>query len=98
MLPALFEGASLAEAPFRECRMKIKLVETIKEHKYGGRTRAVGEQYEAQMAHLPFLIKAKYVKIVEPKPAPMPPPALVPANSPEKPIRNYKRRDLQAEK
>ncbi len=76
--------------------MDIKLVESIKEHKYGGRTRAVGEQYEAQMAHLPVLIKARWVKIVEPKPVATAAPA--PANSPEKPTRNYKRRDLQAEK
>ncbi len=76
--------------------MEIKLVETIKEHKYGGRTRTVGEQYEAQMAHLPFLFKAKFVKMVEPKPAATPDPEL--AKSPDKPTRNYKRRDVQAEK
>ncbi len=72
--------------------MKIQLVEAIKEHKYDGQDRKVGERYEAQMAHLPFLVKAGRVKLVEPEPAP------APTKSPEKPARNYKRRDLEAEK
>jgi hypothetical protein len=79
--------------------MNIQLVETIKQHKYGGRKRTVGQRYEAARAHLPILIKARWVKIIEPKPVP----ALVPASGPEprppmKPTRNYKRRDLTAEK
>jgi hypothetical protein len=72
--------------------MNIQLVETIKQHKYGGQIRTVGERYEAQASHLPVLIKAKWVRIVEPKPVP------APVQPPEKPVRNYKRRDLAAEK
>ncbi len=78
--------------------MEIKLVEAIKEHKYGGQIRKVGDRYEAPLAHLPFILtKARWVKIVEPTPA-KPAPAPDPAKPPEKPARNYKRRDLEAEK
>ncbi len=78
--------------------MNTQLVETIKQHKYGGRQRAVGEQYEALTSHLPVLIKARWVKIVEPPKPVAPPKPVMPARPPEKPTRNYKRRDLSAEK
>ncbi|HVP10922.1 MAG TPA: hypothetical protein VMV94_06985 [Phycisphaerae bacterium] len=78
--------------------MNLQLVETIKQHKYGGKVRTVGEQYEAQAAHLPVLIKARWVKIVKPKPAPTTPVTPGPVTPAEKPARNYKRRDLAAEK
>jgi hypothetical protein len=79
--------------------MTTKLVETIKQHKYGGRTRTVGEQYEAGTAHLPILIKARWIKMVEPKPPKPPHPVMpvTPADPPTKPVRNYKRRDVTAE-
>ncbi len=80
--------------------MTTQLVETIKQHKYGGRTRAVGERYEAGVAHLPILIKARWVKIIERKPQkpPLPVMPVTSADLPTKPTRNYKRRDVTAEK
>lgn len=71
--------------------MKTQLVETIKCHRYGQREREVGERYEAGLAYVPLLLKAKRVKLVVSEPARESKPKSMISK------RQSKRRDMAAE-
>ena len=51
---------------------KTVTVEAIADHTYDGEAKAAGTQYEAEEAHVDFLTRAGYARVVEDEPVAKP--------------------------